>query len=110
VCPVTVNGQALLASGGGDRTVRIWDPATGELVTALQGHQGVIRSVCPVTVNGQVLLASAGEDRTVRIWDPATSAPLITIPASYQVLSIHEVATLLAIGLGVGILVIKLNI
>ena len=72
VCPVTVAGQPLLASGGGDRTVRIWDPATGEQRAMLEGHQGAVDAVCPVTVAGQALLASGGADGTVRIWDPAT--------------------------------------
>jgi WD40 repeat protein len=73
VCPVTVNGRHLLASAGTDATVRLWDPATGEPVRTLAGHQGGVTSVCPVTVNGRHLLASAGTDGTVRIWDPATA-------------------------------------
>ena len=55
-----------------DRTVRIWDPATGQQRAVLEGHQGPVLGVCPITVAGQDLLASAGDDRTVRIWDPAT--------------------------------------
>jgi hypothetical protein len=30
VCAVTVAGRQLLASASGDKTVRIWDPATGQ--------------------------------------------------------------------------------
>jgi WD40 repeat protein len=35
----------LLASGSGDRTVKLWDPATGELRQTLDGHSGYVRSV-----------------------------------------------------------------
>jgi WD40 repeat protein len=71
VCPVTVDGQHLLASAGYDGAVRIWDPATGQQRAILEGHQAGVTAVCPVTVDGQHLLASAGDDGTVRIWNPA---------------------------------------
>ena len=81
MCPVTVAGRVLLASGsdeagltgGGPEPVSLWDPATGDQLTRLEGHRGEIRSVCPVTVAGRELLASGGSDGTVRIWDPAAS-------------------------------------
>ncbi len=72
LCQVTVDGRPLLASGGDDWTVRIWDPATGEERAVLEGHHGGVGALCPVTATGHHLLASAGTDRTVRIWDPAT--------------------------------------
>jgi WD40 repeat protein len=76
VCPVTLNGQELLASGGLDGTVRVWDLATRQQYAALSGHQGEVRSVCPVTLNGRELLASGGLDGTVRVWDLATRQQL----------------------------------
>ncbi len=59
-----------LASGGDDRTVRIWDAATGQERATLSGHAGRVAAVA-VAPDGS-WLASAGWDGTVRIWDAAT--------------------------------------
>jgi WD40 repeat protein len=63
------DGQ-LLASASSDRTVRLWNPATGEQVQKLEGHSGLV-SAAAFSSDGQ-LLASASGDRTVRLWNPAT--------------------------------------
>ena len=60
----------LLASGGFDKTVRLWDPATGERRRTLTGHAGTVYGVA-FSPDGR-LLASGGGDKTVRLWDPAT--------------------------------------
>ena len=60
----------LLASGADDRTVRLWDPATGTCRSTLEGHSDYVRSVA-FSPDGK-LLASGADDRTVRLWDPAT--------------------------------------
>ena len=77
MCAVTVDGRALLASGGDDRTVRLWDPHSGEQLAVLEGHQGWVNAVCAVTVDGRALLASGGDDRTVRLWDPHRRAAAV---------------------------------
>ena len=76
VCAVTVGKQVLLASAGNDRSVRIWDPATGEELRRLAGNAGAVLDVCAVSIDGREMLASAGDDRSVRIWDPATGQQL----------------------------------
>ena len=62
----------LLASAGGDGTVRLWDPATGAEQATLTGHNGRVDAVA-FSPDGR-LLASGGDDGTVRLWDPATGA------------------------------------
>jgi WD40 repeat protein len=61
------NGQ-LLASASSDRTIKLWDPTTGELCQTLEDHSGWVQSVC-FSPDGQ-LLASASEDTTIKLWDP----------------------------------------
>jgi WD40 repeat protein len=78
VCAVPVGGRTLLASTGDDRTVRLWDPATGQPERTLTGHTRLVNGVCAV-VGGRTLLASASADETVRLWDPATGQPERTL-------------------------------
>jgi WD40 repeat protein len=62
----------VLASGGGDGVVRLWNPVTGGERVALQ-HGGEVWSVA-FTPDDR-LLASGGRDGQVRLWDPATGRP-----------------------------------
>ena len=62
-----------LASGGGDRTIRLWDVETGQERAALEGHTGRIESVAFSPGGG--ILASGGWDGTIRLWDAATGEP-----------------------------------
>ncbi|KAM3558271.1 hypothetical protein MY1884_004075 [Beauveria asiatica] len=59
-----------VASASGDRTVKIWDAATGTLQSTLEGHSDWVQSVAFSSDGGRV--ASASADRTVKIWDAAT--------------------------------------
>ena len=63
-------GGQVLASGSGDKTVRLWDAATGACTRTLTGHSSFVFSVC--SLGGQVL-ASGSDDKTVRLWDAAES-------------------------------------
>jgi len=56
-----------LASGSYDKTVRVWDVATGASVATLEGHTGWVRSVS-WSPDG-TRLASGSRDETVRVWD-----------------------------------------
>jgi hypothetical protein len=57
----------LLASGGDDKTVRLWEVESGREVRRLEGHQHSVTSVV-FSPDGK-LLASGGGDKTVRLWE-----------------------------------------
>jgi hypothetical protein len=70
----TVNALAVLpdgrlASGADDRTIKLWDPASGQLQATLEGHSGPVRALA-VLPDGR--LASGGGDGTIKLWDPAS--------------------------------------
>jgi WD40 repeat protein len=56
-----------IATGSEDRTVRLWEAASGQEVLTLKGHTDVVRSVT-FSKDGRRLV-SGGWDRTVHVWD-----------------------------------------
>jgi hypothetical protein len=89
-----------LASGSDDKTVRIWDAATGQQRTVLTGHTGGVTALA-IAPDG-TWLASGSEDKTVRIWDAATGQQrtVLTGPISgVTALAIAPDGTWLAIAL-----------
>ncbi|MFQ5830914.1 MAG: WD40 repeat domain-containing protein [Candidatus Methylomirabilia bacterium] len=60
----------LLVSGGRDKTLRLWEVATGREVRILKGHRDSVSSVA-FSPDGR-LLASGSQDQTVRLWEVAT--------------------------------------
>jgi len=71
-----VDGRPVAVSGGDDRTVRVWDLATGQPLHTLSGHEGRVNAVAVGEVDGRPVAVSGGDDGTVRAWDLATNQPL----------------------------------
>lgn len=59
-----------LVTGSADRTVRLWDVATGKEKLVLRGHGEAVWSVA-LSPDAQTI-ASASWDRTVKLWDAKT--------------------------------------
>ncbi len=60
----------ILASGGTDRTIRLWDVTTGHCLQTLYGHNSWVWAVA-FSADGN-WLGSASYDHSVRIWNPKT--------------------------------------
>src|ERR1700682_167093 len=55
-----------LASGSGDKTIKLWDVATGKELATLEGHTGIVFSVV-FSPDGKTL-ASGSHDNTIKLW------------------------------------------
>ncbi|HEY1354097.1 MAG TPA: NB-ARC domain-containing protein [Ktedonobacteraceae bacterium] len=70
------NGK-LLASGGREQAVLLWDVESGQQLKALKGHSNWIRAVA-FSPNGRYL-ASSSDDTTVRLWEVESGQALKTL-------------------------------
>ena len=63
---LVVPGTTLLASCSDDKTLKVWDGATGKCVQTLTGH---VKGVTAMTVDPSTgALLSVGKDKTLKVW------------------------------------------
>lgn len=66
-----------IVSGGGDKTVRLWNAHTGENIVTLTGHTETVVAVAYSPDGGTIV--SASRDKTVRMWDAHTGEIINTL-------------------------------
>jgi WD40 repeat protein len=88
-CNIDVKGVALSADGqlaiswskvwlrffGLDKTLEVWDVATGRKLRTLKRHSTEVNNVA-LSLNGR-LAVSAGWDRMLKMWDVVTGRELL---------------------------------
>ncbi|WP_437994096.1 TIR domain-containing protein [Sorangium sp. So ce145] len=75
-CTISPDGQRVV-SASGDKTLKVWDLATGQLLSTLEGHPEQINA-CAISPDGQRVVSASG-DKTLKVWDLATGTLLSTL-------------------------------
>lgn len=75
-CVCSPDGR-LVISAGADRTLKLWDVASGRELQTLTGHSGEIHA-CAFSPDGR-LVVSGSFDNTLRLWEVARGRELCTL-------------------------------
>src|SRR5262245_59172246 len=75
----------LIATGGSDTAIKIWDAATGRVLRTLNGHVGGVKAVA-FSPDGQ-RLGSGGNDGRIRFWEIASGVEADVTPGNANALT-----------------------
>jgi WD40 repeat protein len=77
VSVLAIMADGRVVSGSYDRTLRVWDLATGETIKTLLGHSGPVTSAA--TLPGGRAVSFSQFSETLRVWDLATGETIRTL-------------------------------
>ena len=80
--PWSLSGRALLATASQDGVARLWDPASGDLVAKLEGHDAAVDFVAFDPTGSRLI--SGSDDGTAQIWDVRPAESLNTLEGQPQ--------------------------
>ncbi|RDB21224.1 Nuclear distribution protein PAC1 [Hypsizygus marmoreus] len=68
-----------IASGARDKSIKLWDTSSGQMLRSLAGHDNWVRALA-FHPSGKYLL-SASDDKTIRVWELSTGRCVKTVEA-----------------------------
>ncbi|WP_437477905.1 AAA family ATPase [Sorangium sp. So ce1014] len=75
-CAISPDGKRIVSSSY-DKTLRVWDIASGQLLSIIEGHGDWVMA-CAISPDGQRVV-SASSDTTLKLWDLASGKLLSTL-------------------------------
>lgn len=78
---------AQIYSASADKTVIMWDTATGAKIKKLKGHQNIVNALTASHQEDKIL-GSVSDDKTIRIWDARKNTGVATIKEDYQLTAV----------------------
>lgn len=78
---------SMIYTASTDKTVGIFDVATGERVKRLKGHTGYVNSANPAR-RGPPLVVSGSDDCCIKVWDQRHRGVINSLNSTYQVTAV----------------------
>ncbi|BAY33549.1 protein kinase [Nostoc carneum NIES-2107] len=88
ILSVAISPNGRLLASNSDRTIQVWNLATGKQVSKLKGHSQRV-NVVAISPNGKILV-SGSEDSTVKVWNLSTGKLIRTLEGHTD--SVHALA------------------
>lgn len=82
------NNVPILASGSTDKTIKLWNTQTGEVICTLTGHNDSVHSV-NFSPDGKMLV-SGSSDRTIKLWNTQNLENCQSIQQGVRTLNGHN--------------------